>query len=199
MRFRDFPEAILGSKVKIKVLLQLLAENMYSERDLAERIGVSHTAVNKVMKELMAANLVKPLKVGNVNIWTVNKDSYAFKTIADAKSIVGLEYLAKNPPLEELKGEFSIFHTYPGVKNVVIFGSIAEGTEKPDSDIDIFILVEDRSVKKTVMEKISKLNEKFIRKYGNNLSVLAKTIKEYGKMNKNLVKNIERGIVVIRR
>lgn len=193
MRFHGFPEFVLGSKVKLKVLLYLLSENVpTSEREISRILGVSHTAVNKVIKDFHDANLVTPIRVGNSNVWKLNAESYAFK------AITSLEYLAKNPPLNELQGEFEVFFSYPAVKSVIIFGSIAEGKEMPDSDIDLFILV-DKDIKKNILQEISEMEVKLIRKYGNKLSARIYTIKEFSSLNKRMVENINNGIKVISR
>lgn len=191
MKFHGFLELVFGSKVKLKVLLYLLSEDMpTSEREISRIIGVSHTAVNKAIKDFYDANLVTPMRIGNANVWKINKESYAFKAITD------LRYLAGTAPLKALQDELSIFHSYPDVKNVVIFGSLVEGKELPDSDIDVFILVE-RDIKKILLREVSKLEEKLTIKYGNKLSTHIYTKDEFKKLNKKLVENINAGIKVI--
>ncbi|MBS3082858.1 helix-turn-helix transcriptional regulator [Candidatus Pacearchaeota archaeon] len=63
MQFHNFAENLLGSRVKIKLVRQLLLEEaITSERDLAKLLGISHTAVSKTLKELHEFNLVSPMR-----------------------------------------------------------------------------------------------------------------------------------------
>lgn len=191
MRFHDFPELVLGSKAKLKVLLYFLSEDTpTSEREVSRIVGVSHTAVNKAIKDFQEANLVTPMRVGNVHVWKLNRDSYAFQAVKD------LGYMARAPPLKELQDKLQIFYNYPDVKSVIVFGSIAESRETPGSDIDLFILI-NRDVKKNILQIVSKLGDEFIRRYGNMLSARIHTVEEFKKLNKNLVENINKGIKVI--
>ncbi len=61
----------------------------------------------------------------------------------------------------------------------------------------MFILVE--KDKKNILQEVSKLEEKLIRKYGNRFSAHIYTPKEFYNLNKKLVENINSGIKVISR
>lgn len=192
MRFRNFPELVLGSKTKLRVLLHLLAEPGMptSEREVARLLGVSHTAVNKVMKDFYDAHLVTPMKIGNVNAWKLNEKSYAYWAISDFRR------MATAPPIERLKKDtMAYLASYECVRQAVIFGSIAEGGELPDSDIDLLIVVDDEKNKKYVIEQaISGLSERCLTFYGNKLSPSVITQDEF-ETTKNR-RLIEKGISV---
>ncbi len=193
MIFRNFPELVLGSKTKLRVLLHLLAEPSMptSEREVAKLIGTSHTAVNKVMKDFYDAHLVTPIRIGNVNAWKLNEKSYAYWAISD------IARLAKSPPIEKLKEDIiKYFTSFVNVYKTVIFGSIAEGKESSDSDIDLLLVVKDEETKRVIGEQaISGLNEHCIKFYGNKLSPFIVTQKEFETTkNRQLV---EKGILVL--
>ena len=192
MQFRRFAENLLGSKVKVKILYHILREEtITSERELAKMIGISHGAVNKVLKDFHDLNLVTPLRIGNVNAWQINKESFAYSFIS--KEIFS--------PLDRLKQEIkaSLGHlTF--VKKVVIYGSVAEGEELPSSDIDLFILVDKEEHKKSILSYLSDLTTKCIRLFGNKVSPNIFTDKDMkSKRNKKLLENISRGIIVLDR
>lgn len=199
MRFRNFPELVLGSKTKLRVLLHLLAEPSMptSEREVAKLIGTSHTAVNKVMKDFYDAHLVTPMKVGNVNAWKLNEKSYAYGAISD------LKMMATAPPIKRLKDDIMRYlGARPNIKRVVIFGSIAEGTESPASDIDLLLVVDvdTEETQLQLKEPLMKLGEVCINFYGNNLSPRIATIKdvESSEHKKSpFSKILQKGIVVI--
>lgn len=203
MRFRNFPDLVLGSKTKLKVLLHLLAEPGMptSEREIARLLGTSHTAVNKVMKDFYDAHLVTPIRIGNVNAWKLNEKSYAYWAISD------IARLAKYPPLEKLKEDIKRFlGESPQIKSciqkAVIFGSIAEGKESPGSDIDLLIVVNEARETDTVAQQyaqlirnqVVKLGEHCVTFYGNSL---APQIYSEGDFKKLPAKKIGTGILVL--
>lgn len=204
MKFRDFAESLLGSRVKVKLIRQLLSSDTFaSERDTAARIGVSHNAVNKTLKEFQDMNLITPMTIGNVLIWELNKDSYAYKFIENFSKKIA------TPPVEELRNDIKILIgdmcsaiklRDEKIKTAIIFGSVAEGRELSNSDIDLFILVEDEKTKKKIVSELPNMPRYFItlKKYGNKLSPLIMSKSEYHKSkNKKLLENIRKGIVVI--
>ncbi|TAL47222.1 winged helix-turn-helix transcriptional regulator [archaeon] len=191
MKFHNFPELVLGSKAKLKVLLYLLSEDTpTSEREISRILGISHTAVNKIIKDFNDANLVTPQRIGNIHIWKLNMESYAFV------SITNLRHLANMPPLADLKDNLRILFSYPGIKDIIIFGSVAEGKEAVNSDIDVCILTE-KNIKKDLAQELSKLEEKFIKRYGNVPSFRIYTVEEFKKLNKKLADNINKGMRVV--
>jgi len=193
MQFREFTRKALGSEGRVRVLLYLLRDRApTSEREIARILGLSNTAVNKIMKDFYDINLAAPMRVGSAQAWRVNEGSYAYLAIRD------LDILAKQPPIEHLKGIiWGELHNY-AVKKAVIFGSLAEGRELPGSDIDLFVLVEREDARKAVLEKLSRLAEKCLQLYGNSLSPTVMTEKEAGiHKNQKLVEAARKGISVI--
>ncbi len=195
MKFRNFADELLGSKVKVKILMYMLSEHVpTSERELSRILGVSHMAVNKVMKKLYELNLVTPLKIGNALSWKLNEKSYAY----EALSIKNLRELAVNPPLLDLQKMFMEKLSGRDLKIAKIFGSVAEGKEEPDSDIDLLIVIKNEKQKKEIKEIIDELSDKCMQRYGNMLSPYIITEKDIKKPeNKKILKSAERGIWVI--
>lgn len=193
MRFRQFPEDALGSKVKVKVLLHLLSEGILtSEREVAEIVGVSHMAVNRAMKAFADLNLVSPLRVGNSLAWKVKEGSYAYSILKDLKR------LAADPPLRHLQREIKAALGAYGVTKAVIFGSVGERRERQNSDIDLLVIVEQEHGKQGVLQSLSLLAEKCLALYGNTLSPYVLTEKETQLPgNRQIMKSAERGIAVI--
>jgi len=193
MYFRNFAERALGSKTKVKVLLYLLAEGApTSEREIAELLGISHTSVNKVMKNFHDLNLITPLRVGNVNLWRLNEGSYSYRYLNSLRTIT------MAPPLKDLQESIKD-RLNPYAKEIIIFGSIAEKRESPDSDIDLFVLLKDARQKKFLLERLAKLGENCLRSYGNRLSPVIMTEKETKlAKNKKLMENIKKGTGVLK-
>ncbi len=195
MRFRNFTESILGSKVKIKILMYMLSEGVpTSEREISRILNISHMAVNKAMGTFRELNLVSQLRIGNVNSWKFNKESYAYEAIA----INNLKWMAAHTPFEDFKEEFGKEFSTSHLTRAVIFGSIAEGMEEPDSDIDLLIITNNSENKARIEKKIGDFVETCMKRYGNVLSPHIITEKETNKTeNVKILKGAEKGIQVI--
>jgi len=196
MIFRNFFENALGSRAKIRILRYLLSERLpTSERELAQVLGISHTAVNKSMKDLQETGLVSPVRIGNVNAWSVNEKSYACRALAGMKSI------AIHPsPLEELKQKISGAIAYKkGARKIIIFGSLAEGTETESSDIDLLIVVDKKEDATALSPPLAKLEEDCLAVFGNRLSTrLLTRLEAHEPENAALIKHAEqKGVTIV--
>ena len=194
MRFNiSIGEELLNSKVKFRILKHLFtAEAPMSEGELAGIIHVSHMSINRTMKELQALNLVYSERAGNVNIWKVNKRSYIYQAFRSI--ITGIAEITS--PLEHLKN--NIFKILPQklLQKVILYGSIAVGEERTNSDIDLFIQVKNESDKHKLEPFIDKLDEACLNSYGNKLSPYVLSEAELKKKRKKLLLEIEKGVQI---
>lgn len=200
MQFRNFAENLLGSKIKIKLLEYLVSEGaITSEREIARLIGVSPGAVNRTLKEFHSLNLITPMKVGNITTWRLNEDSYAYEYLENFFS----KLKSRETPLSDLVGIVKILSHHSEIKRAILFGSVAEGRELPESDIDLFILVESEKNMKNIYKGLNDLNmleTSCLIKYGNklNLHIFASDDMKNPK-NKRFLENVMKGIRVIER
>lgn len=185
---------ILTSKPKVKIIKFLLNhEAQMSEREIASILKVSHMSINRTMKELAQLNFVNFVTIGKAHLWRVNRLSYAYQVFS--KLIKGISEIKE--PLENLK--ISILKNLPKtlIKRVVLFGSIAKGLEKPDSDIDIFILVKNNQDREKLETSLEKLSNICLEVYGNRLSPYILTEKELKQKEKlKVISEINRGVQI---
>jgi len=170
MRIVNEPIAkqLLGSKVKRRILQFLLTQQgSVSERELARIIGVSHTAVNKAMRQLLELNVVKGRSVGSAIAWETNEKSLAFpyvKSLIEATNVTPLDLVKR-----KLKASLEFVNLCIGIVNAglkeegrpplpriqaaYIFGSVAKGMSSPESDIDVLVILESECRDKDLVEK----------------------------------------------
>jgi DNA-binding transcriptional ArsR family regulator len=104
MQFDVSLETIMGSKAKLKILKYLFGHQAaMSENELARVIRVSAMTINRLMKELRQLNLVSMERVGNANVWAVNKESYAYTALS---KIMG--EVSSVPPLPSTSKKLSL-------------------------------------------------------------------------------------------
>jgi len=188
MRISNEPIAkqVFGSALKRKILHFLFKDQEpISERELSRVLGVSHTAVNKAMKQLLDVNIVKGKTVGTAMVWELNKKSFAYphvKAFLTASEISPLDWLKK-----AIKDNISFYNMLIKVGrktkshitkkdpalilDAYIIGSVAEGTSRPDSDVDVLLIIEDGKDKEGVRELARERGLELLERCGNEVSV----------------------------
>jgi len=195
MQFELSLDKIIGSKAKLKILKYFFGRPAsMSENELAKLIKVSVMTINRLMKELRELNLVSMERVGNANVWSVNKESYAYGALS---KIMG-EISTVPAPLEHLKQTLSDNIPKEIVKKVVLYGSVAQGKSKANSDIDLYILVKSQKEAEELSAPIDKLSSLCLSLYGNRLAPYVLTESQLQEKKKlPLLKEIEKGIQII--
>jgi len=189
MLFNAYLEALLGSKVKVKILRALIRfeTKTFTLRELAEHIKVSHTAVLKSLGDLQGMNIIKIESHGTSNLITINKESCLYKEL---KRLFDFEVQTVQQLKEEIK------KILPKAKSVALFGSIAMKKEWLDSDIDVLIVI--TQGKSKINGIIAKNQEAFSKQFGNILSAHIMTEGEFNrKRNTPFVKGILESHILI--
>jgi predicted nucleotidyltransferase len=162
-----------------------------SEREIASVLNVSHMSVNRTMRELAEANFVHNTVVGRTYIWTVNRKSYVYATLS--KIIKAIDRTLA--PIEDLKKTLLQNLPLEMIKKIILFGSVAKGSENFTSDIDLFFLIKGQKQKDTIEPHIEKLTQICLDRYGNVLSPYVLTERDMKqKKHLNLIRNIQSGI-----
>lgn len=194
MRFHISVSSVLSSKTRVKIVKFLLThEAAMSEREIASILKVSHMSVNRILRELAEFNFVNFITIGKAHLWRVNRKSYAFRVLSKLiKQIFDIR-----EPLEELKELLSRNLPKKLIKKVVLFGSVAKGKEKISSDIDVFILVQDKQSKIRLNPYLEKLSNLCFEIYGNRLAPYILSKQELKrKRNLNVISEINKGIEI---
>jgi predicted nucleotidyltransferase len=194
MKFHISLLDVLNSKTKVKIIKFLLThEASMSEREIASILKVSHMSVNRTMRDLAELNFANFVTIGKAHLWRVNRKSYAFRVLSEL--IKGVSGIKK--PLEDLKKILLRNLSETLIKRVVLFGSIAEGSERINSDIDVLVLVKDKQSKEKLERQIEKLSNICFEAYGNRLAPYILTEQEMKqKKNLRIISEVDKGIQI---
>ncbi|MBS3134973.1 nucleotidyltransferase domain-containing protein [Candidatus Woesearchaeota archaeon] len=185
-------EIVFGSKVKIKILRIMFRfpDKTFTGRELAGLTKeVSGMAVSKSVKDLISMNLVGLEHHGNSNLLKLNKNSYLFEPLKNL-------FLAEEATIIKLKEKIRRYLNVQHIKTAAIFGSIVKGLGGINSDIDLFIITDN---KKWTSETMEKLQKEINLEFGSVLMPYILTKEEFkSKKNKPIIKNIiENNILII--
>jgi len=192
MLINNYMEIVFGSKVKIKILRIMFRfpDKTFTGRELAGLTKeVSGMAVSKSVKDLISMNLVGLEHHGNSNLLKLNKNSYLFEPLKNL-------FLAEEATIIKLKEKIRRYLNVQHIKTAAIFGSIVKGLGGINSDIDLFIITDN---KKWTSETMEKLQKEINLEFGSVLMPYILTKEEFkSKKNKPIIKNIiENNILII--
>ena len=114
-------------------VLSLLAERAgtpFFVREVSSLAGISYGGASEALADLATLGLIQREQRGKLTFYTADA---AHPLIRYFKVLLNLTALA--PLLDELK---------PIASEVILFGSYAEGTNTAQSDIDLFVIAEDK-------------------------------------------------------
>jgi len=188
MIFHNTLEEILASKVKIAVmkLMCLNPEKKYTGREIARLLSISASRVSEVLELLRKNAVVNRERVGRALQWSLNKESALVSEVSDLINLERKIYRElKSRIYETLSREKSIL-------KVVLYGAVTKKKEKPESDIDVFILVKAKKDKELAAELVGKLNNYLLPRYGNVISETIYSEREWKDMGRTKIfKKIE--------
>jgi len=173
-----FIETVIGSQAKVKILRLLLETKIaYSMEDIRKMTGLSIGVIHKTLHSLTKENLMILKKgEGKKRFYQANIDNkYATKLSAvfeDEKNE------RRNIPihiwnrLEAICSE--LVTKVNDIKEIILFGSLARGELRINSDIDLFILTGDDFKDETKTRAICKKTD-----LKNNINPIFVTEKEW--------------------
>jgi len=170
---------IATNSQKVLGLLAKFSDQEFYEREVVRRLGISSGSANRALNELFSSGAVSRRREGKMYFYSVDSSNAA---IAELKKLVNL--MLVEPLIEELKK----------ISNrIVLYGSCAQGTDTSESDLDLFVVSND---KQNVSDTIH--NFKFPRGYENiHIQSVIKTpveLLESGESERFFLEEIERGL-----
>ncbi len=188
MRFHSPLTGILDNPIRLDLLrvFTTFPSRGLSGRELARLIGASPSQTNAALDSLMAQGLVYPEAVGRSRIWRFSSEHVLAELLTKM-------FLQEKRVPDQLGEELRRTLESLPVQTASLYGSVARGDERSDSDIDLFVQVADEAAKQLVADALGAASARFALRYGNPLSSLVLTRSQVAKkVNPALAKNIER-------
>lgn len=181
-------DVVFGVPSHVAVLRALAArESGASGRELARAAGVTNQAALDALGRLETVGIVSRLPMGRGYIFHLNRGHGLVKrgvlTLLQEETEFGVRLRAT------LKGAFE-----KDVVSGVIFGSAGRGEERPESDLDLCLVVKREKDKERVEQRAAEMAEAVWKGYGLRLSPLVMTEAEFkgdARRGKELMKNIK--------
>lgn len=133
MRGRDSLASVLlpGYRRRVLGVLLLQPDTALHGREIARRTGLPAGTMTRELNRLAEVGLLNREKRGNQILYSANRASPVFEELAGI--------LRKTSGLADVIAE-AVAPLADRITVALIFGSIARGTEKPGSDVDLLVL-----------------------------------------------------------
>lgn len=160
-------DKIMDNKNKVAILrhLVLYPSEVATGRSLARELGMNQATCNNALNSLHRTGIVTRKNAGRSSIYEVARDTAVY------------EELLK--PLFEKETEMTreaVGMLLQGleVKSIraFLFGSAARGTDTPESDIDVMLIVDDGANKEKVLERLSENTPEAYRRFRTGFNVI---------------------------
>ena len=121
---------ISTNQQKVLSFLAKFSDQEYHEREIARKVGISYGSANRILNDLAVQGLLMRRRVGKMFFYSFNRSDPIFKPF---KTFISIALL--RPLIDKLRSVAS---------EVVLYGSCARGEDASKSDVDLFIISEDK-------------------------------------------------------
>ena len=115
---------------RVLSFLAKFCDQEFYERQIAQRTGIAYGSANRALNDLYSTGAIRRRKEGKMYFYSVD---YSNPAIVEFKKLVNMILI--EPLTEKLKNMSS---------KIVLYGSCAQGNDNSQSDLDLFIVSDDR-------------------------------------------------------
>lgn len=155
--------SVLNQKSQARVLRFLWKSRAeWSGREISRQTGLSAPACHQALKQLAARGLALFRRVSNVHLYKINSDNYLVEHV-----FAPLFETEDALPGQVLKAITEFLADYPGNKLLAaaVFGSMATGRERLESDLDLLVVARDEESAKELAQRLQELRTLIYRKF----------------------------------
>lgn len=164
MRFHRPLDDILRGRAALAVLRTLtrFPGKEFTGRELAALSGVAPSKAIVELNRLMRSGAVERRTVGRTHLWRAVAGHFVLEALAPALR-------DERRVLDDLRATLAKGLDLPFVRSGILYGSVAKGEEAPDSDVDVFLVVDREAQKEEIAPAIARVAEEVRQRYGNAL------------------------------
>ena len=161
--------SILNQKSQALILRFLWkSQAEWSGREISRQTGLSAPACHYALKQLNARGLALFRRVSNVHLYKINSDNYLVEHVFSP--LFKTEAALPGQVLKTIKIFFTDCQENKKLLSAVIFGSMATGRERLNSDLDLLIVTYDDASAKETERRIQDLRTSVYRRFSIPLS-----------------------------
>ena len=178
--------SVLNQKSQALVLRFLWkSRSEWSGREISRQTGLSAPACHQALKQLDARGLALFRRVSNVHLYKINSDNYLVEHVF--APLFETEAALPGQVLKTITGFLAAYPENKKLLSAVVFGSMATGRERLDSDMGLLVVTSDTAGAGELEQRIQDLRTLVYRKFSIPLSPYIQPLAEIrAKLKKKL-------------
>lgn len=192
MKFTKPLDAILNTEAKTKILRFLCRTGaQWNGSQIAKEIKITPAATHAALRALQKEGVLTLRNMGKTHVYSLKEDS--FLVLRLLKPLFTKEDNILDTIIGLIKRKISGFKARKDIASVALFGSVNIRQDRPTSDIDLLVIVENAKAKPAIERLFWELDERISKEFGNTLSPYVNTRTEFKAKHKKglvVVKNI---------
>ncbi|MFA6316502.1 MAG: nucleotidyltransferase domain-containing protein [Elusimicrobiota bacterium] len=169
-------EPLLHEDARSRVLRFLWRSRAeWSGREIARKVGLSAPSCHEALKKLESRGLLLLRRVSNVHLYQINPENYLVRDVF-ARQFEAEAAMPKQVAAAVKKA--LVDPSEPSIIAIVLFGSMARGTERLGSDLDLLVVLSSNERLKALDLRIDRLRDLLFRRFSVPLSPYIQTLPE---------------------
>ncbi len=156
---------------------------------IAKEIGITPAATHTALKALQREGMLVLRNMGKTHVYSLKEDSFLVSNLL--KPLFAKEDKILDTIISLIKRKISSSREKKDIASVVLFGSVSISKERPTSDIDLVVIVENAKAKVAVERLFEELDARISKEFGNTLAPYINTRAEFKAKHK-------KGLAVVR-
>jgi len=195
MKFTRPLDDILNTEVKVRILRFLCRTGAeWNGSQIAKEIGITPAATHTALRILHREGLLQLRNMGKTHVYSLKDDNFIVSGLL--KPLFAKEDKALDTIIGIIKRSIlssRANRAKKGIKSVALFGSVNIRQDRPTSDIDIAVVINNSKSKPAIERLFEDVDLRISRKFGNTLSPYINTQAEFKAKHKKglgVIKNI---------
>lgn len=185
-------DAILNTETKTRILRFLCKTNAeWNGSQIAKEIRVTPAAAHAALSSLRREGALELRNMGKTHVYCLKEGSFLVSSLL--KPLFAKEDKILDVIIDMLKRKILSFRKKKEIISVALFGSVSVRQEKPGSDIDIAVVVENAKAKAAIESLFEEVDSQVTKEFGNTISPYINTRAQFKAKHKqglSVIKNI---------
>jgi predicted nucleotidyltransferase len=178
VKFTKPLDDILNTEAKIRILRFLCRTNAeWNGSQIAKEIKVTSPAAHTALRALQKEGLLTRRNMGKNHVYGLKEGSFLVSNLL--KPLFAKEDRILDRITAMIKRKIASFRAKNDIISVALFGSVNVHKERPTSDIDLVVVVENARAKAAIERLFEEIDAKVSNEFGNAVSPYINTRAEF--------------------
>lgn len=169
MKFTKPLDNILNTEVKTRILRFLCKTGAeWNGSQIAKEIGITPAATHAALRTLHREGVLTLRNMGKTHVYSLQEGSFLVLNLL--KPLFAKEDKILDTIIGMIKRKISSSKVKANITSLALFGSVNARQDRPTSDIDLVVIVENALARAAVERIFQELDDRIAKEFGNTLS-----------------------------